>query len=287
MTTTHSGPPVRGKDMYYTLSDGRRLLSVTTGIERGIPKPGLQYWYANTVARTAIESIARLARLRGKAARQEAYDWLRGSPNTTKEAAGDRGTLIHNVAESTILGTPMAPVDPAEQPYVDAFLEFYKREQPKYEATELVVANLDDEWCGTLDAALLLTRLAARYPHIPWLQGNVAGDYKTSNDVWGEAGLQLSAYRRATHAWLKDGTPVEPPKTLGGVVIHLKPETVVQRARGPVTVGYGDTGYRVVPMDTSDAMYEAFLAAHRTARKWTDAVKKNAVGEPFEPSEAA
>lgn len=276
---------MRGRDMYYTLPDGRRLLSVTTGIEKGIPKPGLQYWYANTVARVALEMTPRIVRARGKSARQELYEELRRAPNTTKDAAGDRGTLIHIVAESKILGTPMAPVDEKDQPYVDAFLNFYDREQPEYEATELVVANVDDGWCGTLDAAVKLVRLAARNPHIAWLQGLVAIDYKTGNDVWGEAGLQMAAYRRATHAWLKDGTPVEPPKTLGAVVVHLKPETVVQRAQGPVTVGYADTGYRVVPIDTSDAMYEAFLSAHNTARKWTKAVSENAVGEPFEPSE--
>lgn len=281
-----SGPPVRGRDMWYTLPTGQRLLSVTTGIERGIPKPGLQYWYSNTTARVAMEMIPRLARARGKAARQALYEELRRAPNGAKEAAGDRGTFIHQVAESKILGTPMGPVPEEHQPYVEAFLNFYDRERPEYEATELVVANLDDEWCGTLDAAVKLVALAERYPHLAWLQGLVAIDYKSSNDVWGEAGLQLAAYRRATHAWLKDGTPVPPPATLGAVVVHLKPETVVQRARGPVTVGYADTGYRVVPMDTSDVMYAAFLAAHGTARKWTDAIKENAVGEPFEPSEA-
>jgi hypothetical protein len=276
MTTTHSGPPVRGKDGFYTLPDRTRLISVTTAIKKGA-QVDFSHWSGNLVAQTAIDNIPKLARLRGRVARAEMYDWLRSAAERTRDDAGKFGTLMHKVVEAKILGTPMPEPTEAQRPYVEAFLRFLERQQPEFEAAELVVANPEDGWAGTLDAAAMLAKFAARHPEFEWAQGLLALDWKThrggKKGAYAENGMQLAAYRRATVGWLKDGTQVVPPATTGGVVIHLRPEK------------YPDTGYRIVPVDTSDRVYAAFLATRDKALKWDMSLEREVVGEAIDPDE--
>lgn len=271
MSAKSPAAPTRGKDGFYTLPDNTRLISVTTILKRGIPKENLVHWSAREVAQCAMDNLPRLSRVRGKTARDETFRWLRGAAETKRDNAAKLGSAIHDIAEAQILGEPHRDATEEERPFVDAFLRFYECEKPEYEATELVVANPADGWAGTLDAAAQLPTLAARFPDVAGLQ---AVDYKTGNGIYGEASLQLAAYRRATIGWLKNGTQVEPPATVGAVVVHLRPQR------------YPDTGYRVFPMDTGDEAYAAFLAARDVAMRWTEKFAKSIVGEPFEPESA-
>lgn len=271
------GPPVRGEDGFYTIPEtGQRLISVTTAIKKGA-QVDFSHWSAGLVAQTAMDNIPRLARVRGRAARAEMQDWLKRASERTRDEAARFGGLIHTVIEAKLLGTPMPEPTEAQRPYVDAFLRFYDRHEPKFEAAEMVVANPEDGWCGTLDAAAKLAKFAARHPEFDWAQGLLDLDWKThrggKKGAYGENGLQLAAYRRATVAWLKDGTRVTPPATTGGVVIHLRPEN------------YPDTGYRIVPLDTSDRVYEAFLATREKALKWNMSLERNVVGDAIDPGD--
>jgi hypothetical protein len=56
-------------------------------------------------------------------------------------------------------------------------------------------------------------------------------------------------------------------------VIHLRPEK------------YPDTGYRIVPVDTSDRVYAAFLATRDKALKWDMSLEREVVGEAIDPDE--
>lgn len=249
--------PIRNDDGYYELPDGTKLMSVTTLIEHGVPKPGLVHWAAIEVARCAIAHIPRLSRLRGERAREDAYQWLRRAAERKRDDAADLGSSLHDVYEARVLGAPTPAATELQRPFFDAFQRFLDEHQPEFHAAEMVVANPDDGWAGKLDVAIQLPRLG---PVI------VVGDWKTGKKVYDEAALQLAAYRRATVGWLRDGTEVEPVVTEAAVVVHIRPD--VHEKTG---------GYRLYRIDTSDEVYASFLAARDVAYTWTRRKAKRAV----------
>lgn len=250
---------VRG---YYTTPYGR-FMSVTTLLDNGVAKPGLPYWYANETAQRAIDAIPKLTRLRGHLARTEAYNWLRGAANERRDAAADLGTAVHNAIEARILGAPAPEPTDEQRPYMDAFARFWDDHQPEVEATEMTLANPDDGWAGTGDVWMTL-------PRSPYGRAVLLGDWKSGKSPHAETAMQCAAYRRAKVGWLKDGTEVVPPATENAVLIHLRPDK------------YPDTGYRIYPLDTSDAVYQAFLSVRDVALGWTKGAAKTALGDPLD-----
>lgn len=254
-------PPSRVKG-YYSTPYGK-FMSVTTLLDGGVPKPGLPHWYAGQVAQRAIDSIPKLARLRGQLARTEALAWLRGAGNERRDAAGDLGTAVHNAIEARILGAPAPEPTEEQQPYLDAFARFWDDHEPVVEATEMTLANPDDQWAGTGDVWMSL-------PRSRWSNAVLLGDWKSGRKPHAETAMQCAAYRRAKVGWLKDGTEVTPPATEDAVLIHLRPDA------------YPDTGYRIYPLDTSDAVYAAFLNVRDVAVGWTKGLAKTALGDPLD-----
>lgn len=254
-------PPVRNRLGYYTLPDGQKCLSVTNIIDHGVPKPALQHWAAREVAACAMESLPRLVRVRGAAARETERDWLSRAAERKRDTAADLGGAVHDAVEATILGQPWpAPTD-EQAPFLDAFANFVTDWAPEFEATELTVAHPEHGWAGKGDAWMTLPALGAAV---------LLGDWKTGKGIYGEVGLQLAAYRRATVAWLRDGTEVVPPATSRAVAVHLRPD------KYPTTGGYA-----IYPIDTGDAVYESFRAAHAVALGWVKTQAKKVVGEPL------
>lgn len=256
MTAT-AAAPMRNDEGYYVLDDGTHLMSVTTIIEHGIPKPGLVHWAAIEVARCAIEHIPQLTRLRGQTARDNYYEWLRRAAERKRDDAADLGTLLHDVYEARVLGAPTPRPTAEQRPFIAAFDRFLDDHQPVFQAAEMVVGHRGDRWAGKLDAAGVLPRLGLQPQLIDW---------KTGRKVYDEAALQLSAYRRARCGWLRDGTEIEPPTTDGAVVVHVRPD--VHEKHG---------GYRIYRADTSDDVYASFLAARDVAYGWTRRRKKAAI----------
>lgn len=270
---TGSGTPVgtariprRSKAGFYKCwTTGAMLRSVTTIISEGCPKPALIYWAGNLVAETAFEYLPKLVRaVLYPAARQEVYDWLRRAHTRKKDARAEFGTALHAAVEAHILGEPM-PVsdDPEIAACLRHFIRFVAEWEVTFEASEMVVANYDDEYAGTLDYLF-------RTPH---LHDNalLAGDTKTGGEldvkgVYPEAGVQMSAYRKAQYGWLRDGTrvPLEMPHDVG-YVLHIRPG-----------------GYRLIPVRCGDEVYEAFLHMRHVADFQTGAAK-NVVGLALTP----
>lgn len=259
-----SGPaPYRDDDGYYHIVDEhgaeQLYLSVTTILGDGVPKPGLVHWAAIEVSRCALANIPKLARLRGQTARDECHEWLRRAAERKRDEAAVFGGLFHDYAEAHILGQPMPPPSAEMRPFLDAFYRFLDEHQPEFLATEMTVANLADRWAGRFDGAVKLPR----YGPEP-----ITIDYKSGRSKHDDMAMQLAAYRRATHAWLKDGTPVEPPRTEGGVIVHVRPDKPEYEKHG---------GYRLYKCDTSDEVYASFLAARDMAYGWTRRKAKRAV----------
>lgn len=267
LTEPHSDVPIRSDDGYYTVDD-RKLLSVTNILELGIPKPALMHWAAWEVARCAMQWLGRLIRAHGEEERHQATKWLQKAAERRRDAAGDLGTAIHRAAEAHILGAPVPEPTEEQAPFLVAFERFCDRWQPRWEATEMVLANFTDGWAGTCDAWAWIT-LPDSGPE-PVL---IVLDFKTGRNVYPEAALQLSAYSRAEVGFLRDGTRVTPPRAVHGVVVHLRPDKYTK-------------GYAVKRVDIGDETYEAFLNAQRTAEGWVRGRSKSVISRAYqEPAE--
>lgn len=253
--------PRRGRDGRYTLPDGSKHISVTNIKKDGVPLD-LTGWAGWEAGLLAVESIPKLVRLRGTEERRKAAYWLGKASDRKKREAGALGSAVHDAIEAHILGKPAGELSPEVQPFLDAYLRFLEIEQPVFEATEMVLAHPEDGWAGTADAFGTLPR---RAPGLSLL------DWKSGSGTYADFAMQLAAYRRATVGWTKDGDEIAPPKTEQAFVVHIRPEK------------YPDVGYRIYPLDTSDAVYEAFLSARRVALDWTRGLSKTALGEALEP----
>lgn len=237
------GPPKRDRSGYYATPAGR-LMSVTTILSNGIPKPALMHWAAFEAAQCAVDNIPALVRARGEEARREARQWIQHAAERKRDSAANLGTVIHGFLEAQVLGQPTPEFTDEQRPFVEAFGRFLDDWQPEYEATELTVANTEVGYAGTLDFIA----------HLPAIgSGLLMGDYKTGKSVYPEVGLQLAAYRRATVGWTRpDGVEVKPPATVGAVVLHVRPEGMP---------GGEPRGYALHPVKTDDDVFARFLEA--------------------------
>lgn len=247
---------------YYSTPYGR-FRSVTTILDGGLAMPNLPFWYAREASLRAVDNIPKLSRLRGQTARDEAARWIAKAATEKRDAAADLGSWVHALAEARVLGAPYPKPNDDQKPYVDAVEQFLLDHDPEFEATEMTVAHPEDGWAGTGDAWLRLPR--TRFGNTLLL-----GDWKTSKKAREKTALQCSAYQRARVGWLKDGTEVVPPAADNAVLIHIRPDL------------YPDTGYAVIPLDTSDAVYAQFLKVRDIDKEWTRGLQKTALGEPLE-----
>lgn len=270
-------PPPTGEDRipkpsqgYYTdPEDGTKLRRVTTILGQGFPKPGLVFWSANLTAADAFNNLPALVRASMNPDEKEAaYDWLRKGHIRKKEERGEIGGAVHDVIEAHVLGTPIPEqlfTDEEIAPYLDHFLRFVEEWQIEFEASEMVVANYTHGYAGKLDY-LFRSRLISAVLGVP-ANTLYVGDTKTGGEldekgVYPEAGLQMSGYRRAEVAWLRDGSKVPlPPIHDLGIVLHLRPE-----------------GYRVMPLKCGDDVFAAFLHVQQVA-EFERVLSKSVVGE--------
>ncbi|ROO82525.1 hypothetical protein EDD29_0147 [Actinocorallia herbida] len=272
--------PRRARNGYYTcpITDDQ-LRSVTTIIGHGMPKPALTFWAGNLVAETALDNLPKLNRASfDPDARKEAYDWLRKAHVRKKDERGHIGDAAHKIIETKILKQPIPEAirnDPEMRPYLEHFEQFVQDWQVTFTASEMVVADYDERFAGTLDYLLKSPLLAAALGCHP--DEDILGDTKTggeldertsSGDVYGvypEAGVQMSAYRKAKYGWLRDGTRVVmPARHSVGVVLHLRPE-----------------GYRLYPVNCGDEVFEAFKFIRGVA-DWATGPSKGVVGNALQ-----
>lgn len=250
---------------------GTKLRRVTTILNLGSSKEALVFWAANFTAQTAIDNLPQLiSNSRTRQGREESYEWLKKAHIRRKEERGDVGTAVHRLIESKILGTPIPADlldDPELAPYIEHFLAFVRDWQIDFEASEMVVGNYEEGYAGTLDY-LYRSPVIARLLSLP-TNTLFEGDTKTGGEldvkgVYAEAGLQMAAYRRAKVCWLRDGTQIPMPAVHStGIVLHLRPE-----------------GYRVVPLECGDDVFEAFRHMQKVAA-WTSGLSKTVVGQPL------
>lgn len=246
-----------------------KLRRVTTILSQGFPKPQLVFWAANLTAADAFANLPRLvAASLNPAEKEEAYNWLRKGHIRKKDERAEIGGAVHDVIEAKVLGTPIPESFLSDEeigPFIEHFLRFVQEWEIEFEASEMTVGNFTDGWAGKLDY-LFRSRLIAHLLKVP-PQTLFIGDTKTGGEldekgVYPEAGAQMSAYRRAEVAWLRDGTQIPMPKVHDvGIVLHLRPE-----------------GYRPMPLKCGDDVYEAFRHVQALA-EFQRVLAKSVVGE--------
>ena len=180
----------------YTL-DGKKIPGVTTIIGKGLPKPGLPYWAANTVAQYAVDHPG------------ASYDELRRSPWAERDRAAVRGTEVHAYAEQVLHGDEV-DVPAILAPYVQGAVDLMDDLGVEPIHTEVQLASRKYWYAGTAD-------LFARVDDEVWLL-----DWKTSKSIHGDYFAQMGAYAGADFL-LVDGEEISVPHVDRIAAVHLTP----------------------------------------------------------------
>jgi hypothetical protein len=274
----------RGGGRLYTWEPtGERYWSVTTIIGGSVPKDGLKWWAARTVAEFAWdESHVWLGMTRVRA-----IDYLKREPMRYTGGKADLGTAVHKAAEAIVLGRPMPRFrELAERQITANFIDFTRKAKPTFELTEATVYNRRQLYAGTLDfiatfdfatllelADELNATLPAEWQAAADRNGGyvrLIGDYKTGGDVeegkgiYPEVALQLNAYAGAEFVGLGNGTEAPMPAVDGGLAVQL-----------------GAHGWRLVPVRIGPDVLKTFLYCREVFR-WVEQISKTVLGDPIE-----
>ncbi len=266
-------------------AQGDLRLWAVTGIIGVLDKPGLVYWSAEQTAKAAVAAHKSLPARLQEDGEEETIKWLCGA--RFRRIKGHRtgaelGTAFHDGVEEYGMTGIKPDVDDELRPFLDRFDEWAQRAQPEYEATEVTVYHPEFGYAGTLDAIMTVggircladykTTVKNRNP-----QGKLTMPYPE------QVGLQLAAYRYATHAavWRprkleqqyrryyllgtdEQDLAVPVPEVDTGLVIHVTPERC-----------------EAYPIRCDEDVFEAFLHVQEAAH-WVHEASKHVMGDPLE-----
>lgn len=204
--------------------DGLPVTGVTTIIGGGVPKPALVWWAGTVVAKWALdpENASHLAGLQSSYTGEKdcpSLKFLQLLPNRERDAAGKRGTAVHDCAEQiNLTGDADVPEDLAG--FIEGYLDFLDTWQITPVLTEVIVGNREHWYSGKVD-------LFCQSPLLQTVEEIAAGwvievDLKTSKGVYMDTALQTAAYARAE--FYMDGDVEKPiPPVSKAFVAHVTP----------------------------------------------------------------
>lgn len=188
--------------------DGRPVPSVTTLLNKGLPKPALTYWSAKCVAEFVADNEAAVESLRG-AGRGPMVAALKSVPWEKRDTAAVRGTDVHALAEELLHGREVE-VPEHLSGYVDGYVKWLDLWAPEVILTERIGANRKWWYAGKFDAIFDLPT-----------GERVLCDWKTSAGVYGDTSCQLAAYR-GMEFYLDDDGAEQPMPTVDSLaVLHV------------------------------------------------------------------
>jgi len=238
------------KGHYYLDADtGERIPGVTTIVGDGMPKPALLNWAGEATAEYAVDNWDAL----GPLPYSERLKKIKGSRYEKRDAASNKGSAVHAMAERLITGEKVTVPDELAG-YVESCVRFLDDFDVRQEHVEVVIYSETHRYVGTTDliARVLLPDMP-EYEHIPRDdEGYSLGlfDWKTSKSgIFGDVALQLVAYRHAEHLITESGEVIGMPWVDFTAGIHLT-------ARG----------YSFVPLETGDDVFRDFLYVKEVAR---------------------
>jgi hypothetical protein len=260
VATEHDPPKLtrrkHGRGGWSYKIDGEPIQSVTKIIGEGVPKPALQSWAAREVARCVVE---RRRVVLSELSDEEVYDFLRGAPFRSRDAAANRGTEVHRLAQALVSGEQVQP-PPEIAGHVEAYAEFLEAWQIGDALVERPCFHLGLKYGGTFDLLATSPRIGFR-PAL-W-------DIKTSGSgVYGEVALQMAGYLNSQVYLSEDGEQ------------HL-----MERVERCFVVWVTERGYDVFEVAVTDEDWLTFRAAARVAW-WRQYRMEHVVGESLWTSQA-
>ena len=262
--TETTGPPLAVDDpatnrrVYLHPLTGELFTSATTALSI-IDKQALPYWYGKQSAICALESLqAMMDAVRVPPCNGQHCGIcltclalrIRHAGDRERDAAADRGSRFHNVAEQRALTGRWISFDPDLEPYVEQFERFIDLHKVEFHAAEVTVINRAHRWGGTLDTVLTCGWMPPKHRNLIGVP--LLGDYKTGNKIYESAGLQLAGYRHGEAVLLPDGTE------------HHLPLADTETA---LSIQIRADDFWVRPCPVGDAAYAKFL---RTLALWRD-----------------
>lgn len=253
-----------GRNHWYIDQDagGARIPGVTTLAGNGLPKPALLNWAGDATAEYAVDGWDELSTLPVS----ERLKKIKGGRYEKRDAAANKGTQIHKLAERLIAGERVTVPD-GLRGYVEACVAFLNDFDVREVHVEAVVYSETHRHVGTLDliADVLLPDMP-EYDHIPRDENGYSRgllDWKTSRSgIFGDVALQLAPYRHSEFLILPDGEVIDMPSVDFTAGIHLRAD-----------------GYSLVPLLTDEDVYRDFLYVKETARIVEGL--RDLVGEPI------
>ena len=222
----------RGRNHWYVDADGNKIPGVTTILSKGLPKPALTTWAANTAAAYAVDHWDTLA----EETPSKRIALIKGAPWGERDAAALRGTLIHKIAERLGAGEAVEYPD-TQAGHVEAATRFLDDWDVQPVLQEFPVAHLRYRYAGTADL------IADLGDGNRWLL-----DYKTSKGVYGDTAFQLAAYRYAQIYLDQSGEPQPMIQVDRCGVVHVRAD-----------------GYDLYPMTADESVHLQFRYIAQTA----------------------
>lgn len=258
------------KGHYYIDADtNERVPGVTTINGAGMPKPALLNWAGEATAEYAVDHWDTLAGL----PYSERLKKIKGGRYEKRDAASNKGTAVHAMAERLIAGERVTVPDELAG-YVQACVGFLDDFEVRPVHVEAVVYSETNRHVGTADliADVRLPDMP-EYEHIGRdADGFSRGllDWKTSRSgIFGDVALQLVAYRHSEF------------------LIDPATDDVLPMPEVDFTAGIHLTaaGYSFIPLETGPDVYRDFLYVKEVARI-VDGLR-DLVGEAIVPPTAS
>ena len=252
-------PPVRrrnhGKGHSYYDATGQKVPGVTTVIGDGCPKHALVGWAANTTAAYAIDHWDELADM-APSARLKA---LQGARFADRDAAANRGTAVHALAERLVKGEEVQVPDELAG-HVESYVRFLDEWDVEPIHTEFVIVSYRYGWAGTADMVATLL-----HPDDPGGRETWALDIKTSRSgIFGEVAWQLAGYFLGADAMLTDDGEQPVPEVDRFGAVHVRAD-----------------GYDLHPLEVGDQQLRELRYVQQVAQAMGHVGEY--VGEPLRP----
>lgn len=219
--------------------DKKPVPGVTTLLGKGLPKDGLPYWAARTVAEYVTDNPDAVETLRGMG-REPMVSALKGVPWQARDDAGARGTEVHAIAERVVHGEEV-DVPAHLTGFVQGYVDWLDSFGVTPVLTERSVGNRAIWYAGRFD-------LIADVAGVRWML-----DVKTSKSVYGSTALQVDAYRNAEFYVDDDDPDTE----------HPLPEGIERLGVIHVT----EHGTTLYPLDSSGEPFRVFKHVAYIAKK--------------------
>jgi hypothetical protein len=244
---------------------GDRYESVTSILSAGLSKPWLAPWSAKLAARCAVERQDEWQAILASEGPEAAIKWLASEAQRLREMKADIGSYVHHVIEALLLEAPIPGIpehlngvvvdgERVDQEWldllIDGWLQFYADHGPDTICAEATVADDDLHIAGTLD-------WLGRLPKTRFGTALLGIDVKTGKHLDVTYSWQGAAYQRMPRLWLPGQRIARKPIPERFLILHVR--------------GEYEQGYKLIPMHTGDAEWNAFVACREVLTAARDA----------------